>query len=207
MRDGITCSPPGSSSTSGRSARSTPRGVLPSSQRGWMSVRRIGISWRSGSIHRIAHKLSGDSPFVSTGVVSPARDPIDRDLLAVTIQAPLDSIVALLNRMTLPLGTASDAPVVLDLSTAEAHPTATVSLRDGALQGTTSAGAWSYAVYLPVLIHDPKEHDHVLKVSVELTVTAGRVGVGILNAAEDAFVTERHVPPAERVVTVELLAP
>jgi FkbM family methyltransferase len=109
--------------------------------------------------------------------------------------------------MTLPLGTASDAPVVLDLSTAEAHPTATVSLRDGALQGTTSAGAWSYAVYLPVLIHDPKEHDHVLKVSVELTVTAGRVGVGILNAAEDAFVTERHVPPAERVVTVELLAP
>ena len=52
---------------------------------------------------------------------------------------------------------------------------------------------------------DGAADNRALKVSVELTVKAGAVGVGILNSAESAFLTERLVS-LHRVVTVDLTA-
>jgi FkbM family methyltransferase len=95
--------------------------------------------------------------------------------------------------------------VALDLSTAHAQPGAAVSMREGVLHATTSTTAWAYAIVVPLSKPTARRDDRALKVTVELTVKAGAVGVGILNSAESAFLTERLVS-LRRGVTVDLTA-
>ena len=101
--------------------------------------------------------------------------------------------------------TAEDEHVfVFDLSTAQPYPPALVSYRDGALCVTTDGTAWAYAVLMPLLTGDTRRDGHVLKITAELMVTAGVVGIGVLNSAEDEFLTERYITVSTRPVVVEL---
>jgi FkbM family methyltransferase len=94
--------------------------------------------------------------------------------------------------------------VVLDLSTAQPHPSVTVARRDGVLHATTAAGPWSYAVLLPLPLPVPRPDGSLLSVVIELCVETGRLGVGVLNASETEFLTERQVPAARRFIAVQL---
>ena len=78
-------------------------------------------------------------------------------------------------------------------------------MQQGVLHASTSTTAWAYAIVVPLSKPMARRDNRALKVTVDLTVNTGAVGVGILNADESAFLTERLVS-SPRVVTVDLTA-
>jgi hypothetical protein len=92
---------------------------------------------------------------------------------------------------------------ILDLGTVITHFATAIPNADG-LQIHTSASLWAYAVSLPLRLPERRNDDETLTVWVTLAVDVGRVGVGIVNEAQDAFLMERFVEPTAGDATIEL---
>ena len=74
---------------------------------------------------------------------------------------------------------------------------------DEPLRLVTSSTPWAYAVSVPLAVPEGRTAG-TLRVAVSLAVSAGRLGVGILNEAGDAFVAERFVGPSDGEATIAL---
>ena len=67
----------------------------------------------------------------------------------------------------------------------------------------TPSAHWAYAVSVPLAVPERRRDCRTLRIAATLAVAAGRVNVGILNDAEDAFVVDRFVVPSEGEPTIE----
>jgi SAM-dependent methyltransferase len=93
------------------------------------------------------------------------------------------------------------AAAVIDLSTAIVHSSATAS--SGArLDIVTAPVPWGYALIVPLPPPPAGRSAAVAIVSVGINVTAGHVGVGVLNVEENAFLVERQVVAAPEDTTL-----
>jgi FkbM family methyltransferase len=100
-----------------------------------------------------------------------------------------------------------DGVVVLDLpalAAANAIGGATVAVRSRVLHAKTAAAAWAYAIVVPLPRPAARHEERALRVAVDLAVKAGAVGIGILNAAESAFLSERLVSSSQRGATIDV---
>ena len=67
----------------------------------------------------------------------------------------------------------------------------------------TAPECWAYAVTFPI---PPKQARRNLCVTARIEVSSGRIGVGLLNAAEDAFIVERFADASSVIEAVTLRA-